>query len=105
MKKLSLLVLVLFSSGCMHAGSVKTEKPAPKAALSAALLSQVVVKGKTSKEELMAKLGIPNGIVKHPYHVPKITAPGFNKVVPPNLMAVETWNYWEGRPRHGGDRQ
>jgi hypothetical protein len=33
-------------------------------------------------------------VEKHPYHVPKISAPGFKMEIPPAMMAVETWNYW-----------
>lgn len=95
MKKWSLLVLVLISSGCMHAGSVKQDKPAARQEVSASLLNQTIVKGETTKEQVLAKLGPPNSIEKHPYHVPKINDPRFTMMkVPAALMAVETWNYW-----------
>lgn len=105
MKKLSLLVLVLFSSGCMHGGSVKTGKPAEKVELSAALVKQSVVKGKTSKNELLASLGIPSGIVKNPYHVPKKAVTELKMEVPPNLLAVETWRYWKIDPAQAGNEK
>ena len=66
-----------------------------KPELTVALVEKSIVKGKTTKDELLAKLGTPNSVTPHPYHIPKITAPGFKMDVPPEMMAVETWNYWE----------
>jgi len=97
MKKFCLLAFVLISSGCMHAApaSVKQGAPAARPELSASLVSEAIVKGKTTKEEIVATFGPPNSVEKHPYHVPKITAPGFKMEIPPAMMAVETWNYWK----------
>jgi hypothetical protein len=79
----------------MHAGSVKQDKSPATQEVSASLLKQTIVKGETSKEQLLAKLGPPNSIEKHRIHVPKINDPRFEKMkVPAVLMAVETWNYW-----------
>ncbi|HTG80877.1 MAG TPA: hypothetical protein VL949_02975, partial [Geobacteraceae bacterium] len=58
------------------------------------LVEKSIVKGKTTREELIARLGTPNSVEKHPYHVPKVTDPNFKTKIPPELMAVETWLYW-----------
>ncbi len=101
MKRVCLLACCAVLSGCLHAApeqgkqvppppAVKQEKPE----LSATLVEKSIVKGKTTREELAARLGPPNSVEKHPYHVPKITAPGFKMEIPTAMMAVETWNYW-----------
>jgi hypothetical protein len=104
MKRIYLLACGAVLSGCLHSAPASApapvQVPAPvvqqeKPELTVALVEQSVVKGKTSRVELLAKLGNPNSVVNHPYHVPKITAPGFKMEVPPEMMAVETWNYWK----------
>jgi hypothetical protein len=114
MKRIYLLACGAVLSGCIHSAPSEVKKdlpastpapapvqaPAPvvkqeKPELTMALVEQSVIKGKTTKDELLAKLGSPNSVVKHPYHVPKITTPGFNIKVPPEMMAAETWNYWK----------
>ncbi len=103
MKRIYLLACCAILSGCLHSTpapdqtpttAVKQEKPE----LTVALVEQSVIKGKSSREELLTKLGPPNAVVNHPYHVPKITAPGFKMEIPPEMMAVETWNYWNISP-------
>lgn len=107
MKRIYLLACCALLSGCIHSTptpetapastptpAVKQEKPE----LTVPLVEQSIVKGKTSRDELLKKLGPPNSVVNHPYHVPKITAPGFKMEVPPEMMAVETWNYWNISP-------
>jgi hypothetical protein len=96
MKKFCLLLAVLIFSGCAHSGTekVKQETQLVKPELSTALVSEAIVKGKTTREELIAKLGPPNSVAKRPYHVPKVNVPGIKLQIPPEMMAVETWNYW-----------
>lgn len=104
MKRVCLLACFAVLGGCMHsAPEVKKESavPPPPAAkqekpeLSAALVEKSIIKGKTTREEVAAKLGPPNSVVKHPYHAPKINSPNFKLEIPPDMLAVETWNYWK----------
>lgn len=103
MKRVCLLACCAVLGGCMHsAPEVKKESAAPappavkqeKPELSVALVEKTIIKEKTTREELLALLGPPNSVKKHPYHVPKVTAPGFKMDVPPEMLAVETWYYW-----------
>ena len=71
----------------------ETAIPKERPELTAALVEKSVVKGKTTVKELVAELGPPNSVEKRPYHVPKKT-PGFKMEIPPEMRAVETWNYW-----------
>ncbi len=102
MKRVCLLACCAILSGCMHSapGEVKKEPAAPaakqeKPELSAALVEKSIVKGKTTRDELVASLGAPNSVLKHPYHVPKVNTPGTKLQIPPEMIAVETWNYWK----------
>jgi hypothetical protein len=106
MKKLCLLLVVLISCGCAHTPPEKAKlaAPAAKPELSAALVNEAIVKGKTSRDELVAKLGPPNSVERNPNPLPKLTDPEkIQKVeklkqemkIPPQIFAVETWNYWK----------
>lgn len=97
MKKLCLLLSALVLNGCLHAApSQPVAKPAPpKVQLTATLVEQTIIKGKTTKEEITAKLGIPNSVAPNTFLPP---AEKLAKVkadeLPPIARTLEFWHYW-----------
>ena len=95
MKRICLLVCCVILSGCMHAAPVAVKKPeVQKLPLTVSNVEREIVRDKSNRQDLIAKFGPPNSVVKHQYHVPRITDPNFKVKIPPEMMAVETWNYW-----------
>lgn len=94
-KKFPLLLSALVLSGCLHAAPETAGKPAEvKAPLGATYVEKTIVKGKTTKDEIVAALGVPNAITRNtalptPEMLAKAKGP-----LPPIASTVEFWDYW-----------
>lgn len=112
MKKLCLLLVVLISSGCAHTApeqpkqaapeQAKQATPAPRPELSAALVAETIVKGKTTKEEIVDKFGLPNSVDKNTRLPSKEMLAKIKGPIPPIARTVEFWNYWTVPPVKDG---
>lgn len=100
MKKLSLLLAVLTLFGCAHtaADQAKQASPAAKQELSAAAVTQTIVKGKTTREEIIAAFGPPNSVAKNTALPSKEMLAKAKGPLPPIARTVEFWNYWTVPP-------
>ncbi len=100
MKKLCLLLAILISCGCAHpaADQAKQAAPVAKQELSAALVAQTIVKGKTTKGEVVATFGPPKSVVKNTALPSKEMLAKAKGPLPPIARTVEFWNYWTVPP-------
>jgi hypothetical protein len=91
MKRSCLVLVMLMSGGCSHlAGEQpRQEIPAARWELSPARVSETIVKGKTTKKEIIARLGAPNSVLRESR--PAGQAPEKDAV-------AESWNYWTAPP-------
>lgn len=97
MKRLSLLLFLLVFVGCAHGPSEKAKQE-----LSPARVAETIVKGKTTKEQVLAAFGTPNTIDKNPRALPKDLLEKITVPMPPISRTVEFWNYWSATPAPGG---
>lgn len=116
MKKVCLLACCAVLSGCLHSapGEEKKDLAAPvapvapaapaaaqgKPELSAALVEMTIIKGKTTKEEIVAKFGPPNSVVKNTRLPSKEMLAKAKGPLPPIARTVEFWNYWTVPPEN-----
>ncbi|MBJ6751529.1 hypothetical protein [Geomonas anaerohicana] len=88
MKKLCLVLAALFVGGCAHApaqsANTKEETVRAERDFSPAHAKEVIVKGKTTEKEILAKIGTPNSIKRRAVGV--TTGP------------AQVWNYWTTPP-------
>lgn len=115
MKRVCLLACCAVLSGCVHPtpGEVKKEpaaveqkKPASpvlavkpeRPELTAALVEKTIVKGETTKKEILAKLGSPNAVANNTRRSSGETSAKDAAQLPPIDRAVESWNYWTVPP-------
>ncbi|HYS43749.1 MAG TPA: hypothetical protein VEM32_07180 [Geobacteraceae bacterium] len=103
MKKWCLLLVALIFSGCAHTNTEQAKQAAPavkqeKAELSAALVAETIVKGKTTREEIVAKFGPPNSVDKNTRLPSKEMLAKAKGPLPPIARTVEFWNYWTVPP-------
>ncbi len=100
MKKLCLLLALLISCGCAHTPSGQTKQAAlpAKQELSAAAVTQTIVKGKTTREEIVAAFGPPNSVAKNTALPSKEMLAKAKGPLPPIARTVEFWNYWTVPP-------
>lgn len=101
MKRVGLLVLGAFLGGCVHAapGEVKKEA-APAAAqapkkveLSEGSLAQLIVKDKTTKEQVLAAYGSPVAVEQNQRRLSKEMLAAIKAPMPPIARAKEFWTY------------
>lgn len=106
MKKFCLLACCAVLGGCMHAPPVEVKKePAapvvkqqPREELSIALVEKSIVKGKTTKKEVLEKLGPPNGAsFNYRRHVEDPNTMDMAQLLL-NERTAEYWNYWTPPP-------
>lgn len=116
MKRVCLLVCCAVVSGCAHPATVEMkkeplpvaeeqkqqEKPGPyvrkvKRELSAELVEKTIIKGKTTKQELVEKLGPPNGVS---VNFRRPSKEELSMIAEPSLndRTAEFWNYWTAPP-------
>lgn len=102
MKRVLSLACCAVLAGCLHAapGEVKsTETNAPaavtkeKAALSAFWVEKNVVKGKTTKQDLLAALGAPAVVEPNDKQLPKELLATIKTDLPPIARTKEFWKY------------
>ena len=86
MMKWYVVLALLLASGCAHL----PETPVPRNQLSASVVSGAIVKGETTKKEILARLGAPNSVVKQS----RLPAQG----TPEGSAMAESWNYWTSPP-------
>jgi len=100
MKKLCLLLAVLIFSGCAHAPTekAKQEAPAVRRELSAAAVAETIVKGKTTKKEVVAIFGPPNSIARNTRRPSKETLEKATEPLSSSDRTMEFWNYWTVPP-------
>ncbi len=93
MKKLCLLLTVLVSCGCAHTSPEQSKRVSAtgRPDLSAALVTETIVKGKTTKKEILAKLGAPNSVARN-------AGRPANQTPAKDGEPAETWNYWTAPP-------
>ncbi len=109
MKRIYLLACCIVMSGCMHAAPIEKrvepnkESPAPAVKQERTPLSQfnvenVVIKGKTTKDEILANFGMPNSI--NPNQRRRYIETPKNNVANIPIMdyAAEFWLYWTPPP-------
>lgn len=86
MKKLCLVLAALLLGACAHAPAQKAGEAAPNSErnFSPAYVNEVIVKGKTTREEILGKIGTPNSIQRRSVGV--ATGP------------AQVWNYWTAPP-------
>ncbi len=111
MKRVSLLACCVVMSGCLHAAPVEVKKEGPAAAaqqakpeLSAALVEQTIIRGKTTTKEIVATFGPPNSIVKNTHLPSKEMLAKVKGPLPPIARTVEFWNYWTAPPSQDIER-
>ena len=112
MKKLCLLLVLLISSGCAHTApeqpkqaapeQAKQATPAPRPELTAALVAETIVKGKTTKKEIVDKFGLPNSVDKNTRLPSREMLAKIKGPLPPIARTVEFWNYWTVPPMKDG---
>lgn len=85
MKKRYLLVMALFIAGCV--GAQKT------GSFNQYTAEQVLVKGKTTKQEVLEKFGAPNIVTKQADYMPKIQSKDIQIEMPATATADEVWTY------------
>lgn len=107
MKKWCVLLVALIFSGCAHPGTkqAKQEEPAvmqEKPQLSAALVAQTIIKGKTTKKEIAEKFGPPNAVAKNTLLPSKEMLAKLTTPLPPIARTVEFWHYWTVPPTKDG---
>jgi hypothetical protein len=105
MKKWCFLLVALIFSGCAHTGTEQAKQEGPvvtqeKPELSAALVAQTIIKGKTTKEEIVAKFGPPNSVVKNTRLPSKEMLAKAKGPLPPIARTVEFWHYWTVPPKN-----
>ncbi len=101
MKRVGLLVLGAFLGGCMHAapGEVKKEAApatvqAPKKLeLSEAALAELIVKDKTTKQEVLAAFGSPITVEPNQRQLSKEMLATIKIALPPIARTKEFWKY------------
>ena len=106
MKKLCLVLAMLISCGCAHTandqakGAVASAPSAPSARreLTAAAVAETIIKGKTTKEEIVAAFGRPNAVDKNDQLPPKEVLSKVKAPLPPVARTVEFWTYWNVPP-------
>lgn len=100
MKKLCLLLVLLISSGCAHTApeQAKQATPSPRPELSAPLVAETIVKGKTTKKEIIDKFGPPNSVEKNTRLPSREMLAKIKGPLPPIARTVEFWNYWTVPP-------
>lgn len=84
MKKSCLVLAALVLAACAHAPAQNEAAPKAERNLSAAYVKEVIVKGKTTQKEVLAKVGTPNSIKRRSLGV--TTGP------------AQVWNYWTAPP-------
>lgn len=103
MKKLSLALAALMVVGCTH---LPKEEAKPQTApvpnrLSVTNAEQTLVKGKTTKKEVMEKIGVPNSIRRK-------ELPATDQAQAQTPAVAETWYYWTAPStqavRQGGEQ-
>lgn len=96
MKKFCFLLVVLISSGCAHVPpeQAKQESPVVKRELTAAAVTETIIKGKTTKDEIIARFGAPNSVEKNTRLPSKEMLAKIKGPLPPIARTVEFWNYW-----------
>ncbi|MCM2356893.1 MAG: hypothetical protein NDI77_01980 [Geobacteraceae bacterium] len=117
MKRVCLLACCAVMSGCAHPATVEMkkeplpvageqkqqEKPGPyvrkvkKQEISAALVEKTIIKGKTTKQEIVEKLGPPNGVSVN-FRRPSKEEMSTNAEPSLNDRTAEFWNYWTAPP-------
>jgi len=114
MKRVYLLVLGALLSGCLHSGSAGAKKEvAPAAAagtekraeLSASLVEGTIVKGITTKEEILAALGTPIAVEKNAQRLPNELLASIKTALPPVARTKEFWKYRSDPYRNDGSIQ
>lgn len=117
MKRVCILACCAVLGGCMHSAPVEVKKepsiPAAelkkpeltgprvkqeKPELSAVLVEKTIIKGKTTKQEILAKLGAPNSVADNLRRPSKETTAEDAAQLTPIDRAVEFWNYWTVPP-------
>ena len=98
MKRVCLLACCcVVLSGCMHAAPVEVKQPTPqKLELTVTNVEKELVKGKSTREDLVAKFGPPNSVVRNPNYVPKLNVPGMKLTIPPAMMVAAVMPLPEG---------
>ncbi|QWV92407.1 hypothetical protein KP004_14490 [Geomonas oryzisoli] len=86
MKKLLLVLAALLVAACAHAPAQSAKEAGAKTErnFSPAHVKEVIVKGKTTQKEILAKIGTPNSVKRRSLGV--TTGP------------AEVWNYWTAPP-------
>lgn len=111
MKRICLLICCGILGGCFHSPQAQLKKDAPAAAradvekpqLSPSLVERTIVKGKTTKKELIAALGAPSSVEKNSR---QLTAEQLAKAkgpLPPVARTREFWRYWSLMPGSAGN--
>jgi hypothetical protein len=100
MKKWSLLLVALMFSGCAHTPTDKAKQDAPavKRELSAAVVAESIIKGKTTRDEIVAMFGPPNVVEKNTLLPSKEMLAKLKGPLPPIARTVEFWRYWTVPP-------
>ena len=102
MKRVGLLVVGALLGGCLHSAppEVKQELvPAPaaaaprKAELSEAVIAELIVKGKTTKKEVLAALGSPIAVEQNSRQLSKELLATIKAPLPPIARTKEFWRY------------
>lgn len=106
MKKLCLLLAILISCGCAHTPSEQAKPAAPvgRQELSASLVAETIIKGKTTKKDILAKFGPPNAVEKNTHLPPKEVLAKATAPLPPIARTVEFWKYWTVPPMQEVER-
>ena len=89
MKYLIMSLLVFFISGCFYSIDMSQGNPE----LSAAWVKTNVVKGKTSKDDLLKTLGPATSTQITADYIPRINSPGVTVEMPAAIKSRETWTW------------
>ncbi|MBU5637975.1 hypothetical protein KOM00_14695 [Geomonas sp. Red69] len=98
MKKVCLLLSALLLNGCLHPSPQSHQAaqaaPAARPYLTPELVAQTITKGKTTKDEIVARLGAPNSVLKNERLPTAEQIAKAKQPLPPVAYTVEFWNYW-----------
>lgn len=111
MKRAYLIFFAALLSGCVHSGPAGAKKEAAPAAaadtesrieISAGLVENNIVKGKTTRKEILALLGTPIAVEKNAQQLPKELLAGIKTALPPVARTKEFWKYRSNPYRSDG---
>lgn len=99
MKRVGLLVVGALLGGCLHSAPPQVKQElAPAAAprkveLTEAALTELIVKGKTTKKEVLAALGSPVAVEQNSRQLSKELLATIKAPLPPIARTKEFWRY------------